>query len=158
MGKSKSFASLANDKQSITSASYCENFDHRSDGNTTMLEPATVVKIFQKQPDPQTLAAGQVIFAQGEAGDLMYGILQGEVELLVDGKAIETLKAGDVFGVGALVHLDGIRESSAIAKTDCQLAVLDRERFLFAVQETPLFALEVMRSYSNRLQRLKHSL
>jgi CRP-like cAMP-binding protein len=123
-----------------------------------MLAPATTVKIFQKQPNLQALSAGQVIFAEGETGDLMYGIVEGEVDILVRDRVVETLNAGDVFGVGVLVHLDATRESTAIAKTDCQVAVLDREHFLFAVQETPMFALEVMRSYSNRLQQLKRLL
>ena len=60
-----------------------------------------------------------------------------------------------MFGQGALLHSDQIRSSTARAKTDCQIACLERRHFLFAVQETPMFALEVMRSYSDRLRRLK---
>jgi CRP-like cAMP-binding protein len=85
----------------------------------------------------------------------MYGIIEGEVELTHNGKTVEVLTAGDVFGQGALVHEDHQRESMAIAKTTCQLATLDREHFLFAVQQTPLFALEVLRSYSDRYRKLK---
>jgi CRP-like cAMP-binding protein len=36
-----------------------------------------------------------------------------------------------------------------------EIAIVDQERFLFAVQETPMFALEVMRSYSDRFRCLK---
>ena len=85
----------------------------------------------------------------------MYGIIEGEIEMYVDGKVIEVIKEGDIFGQGALVHEDHLRASTVIAKTDCKLAVLDREHFLFAVQQTPMFALEVMRSYSDRHRRLK---
>ncbi len=85
----------------------------------------------------------------------MYGIIEGEVEMKINGKYIETLKEGDVFGEGALVHYDHLRTSTAIAKTDVKLAFLDRARFLFAIQENPVFALEVMRSYSDRFRHLK---
>jgi CRP-like cAMP-binding protein len=85
----------------------------------------------------------------------MYGIISGEVEMYLKGKMVETIKAGDIFGQGALVHEDHQRASTAIAKTECQLAFLNREHFLFAVQQTPMFALEVMRSYSDRFRRLK---
>jgi CRP-like cAMP-binding protein len=88
----------------------------------------------------------------------MYGILEGEIEMSVHGKVIETLKKGDVFGEGALLHEDRIRTSTAIAKTDCKLAFMDKEHFLFAVQQTPMFALEVMRSYSDRFRRLKQTI
>lgn len=123
-----------------------------------MIEPAKTVSIYQKDPESKTFSAGEVVFNQGEPGHLMYGILEGEVELLVDGKVVETIAQGDVFGEGALVHPSGARASTAIAKTNCKLATLDQERFLFAVQETPFFALQVMRSYSDRLRRLKQTI
>lgn len=121
----------------------------------TQLEPATTVQIFQRQADPLIFAAGDVIFEAGQKGDCMYGVLEGEIAEYVDGELKEVIQAGDVFGVGALVHPEGSRVSTAIAKTDCKLAFLDQQRFLYAVQETPMFAVEVMRSYSQRLRRFK---
>ncbi|MGK7871854.1 MAG: Crp/Fnr family transcriptional regulator [Xenococcaceae cyanobacterium] len=123
-----------------------------------MLKPAKTVELFQKQPEPLTFSAGEVIFEEGQPGDVMYGIIEGEVDMLVNSKVVETIKTGDVFGEGALVQPEHTRGSTAIAKTDCKLAFLDKERFLFAVQQTPMFALEVMRSYSDRCRRLKHML
>jgi CRP-like cAMP-binding protein len=123
-----------------------------------MLEPAQIIQILEGHSDQQTFAAGEVIFQQGETGDLMFGILSGTVEMQVDGKVVETLEAGDVFGEGALLHSDKLRYSTAIAKTDCKLAALTEHHFLFAIQETPMFALDVMRSYSDRLRNLKAQL
>jgi CRP/FNR family cyclic AMP-dependent transcriptional regulator len=121
----------------------------------TQLDPATTVKIYQRQSEIKTVSAGEVIFEAGQPGDYMYGLLEGEVEEYVDGRMLETIVAGDVFGVGALVHPNGVRISTAIAKTDCRLAYLDQQRFLFVIQETPVFALEVIRSYSDRLHKFK---
>lgn len=87
----------------------------------------------------------------------MYGILEGEIALLVNGKVVETIESGKVFGIGALVS-SGVRTYTAIAQTDCKLAFLDEKRFLFVVQETPFFALEVMKSYSERLNCLVRNL
>lgn len=122
-----------------------------------MLQPVETVKLFKKQPE-ETYLANQVIFEEGKTGEVLYGILEGEIELWVNGKVVETLTAGDVFGEGALVQLDHTRASTAIAKTDCILATMDKSRFLFAVQQTPMFALELLKSYSDRLRRLKHSI
>lgn len=121
----------------------------------TQLQPATTVQIFQQQSESKVFAAGEVIFEAGHPGDYMYGVLEGEIEEYVDGELKETIEVGDVFGVGALVHPNGTRVSTAIAKTDCKLAYIDQQRFLFAIQETPMFAIEVMRSYSERLRRFK---
>ncbi len=120
-----------------------------------MLQPVETVKILQNNSHVQSFSAGEIIFQQGTEGNLMYGIIEGEVEMLIDGKIVETIQAGDVFGQGALLHADHLRTSTARAKTDCQIASLDQKHFLFAVQETPMFALEVMRSYSDRCRRLK---
>jgi CRP-like cAMP-binding protein len=111
------------------------------------------IKIFQKRLIK--FSAGEVIFQRGEHGEEMYGLLSGEVELKVNDQVKETIKAGDVFGEGAIVQPTHTRASTAIAKTDCEIAALDRERFLFAIQETPLFALEVIKSLSDRLRALK---
>lgn len=118
-----------------------------------MLKPAHTVEIFQRQPELRTLKAGDTIYRKGDVADYMYGIIEGEVEMARDGKVYETLKAGEVFGVGGILGV-GPRQSDAIAKTDCKLAYLEQKHFLFAVQETPLFAIEVMKNYSNRLRHL----
>ncbi|MFB2938517.1 cyclic nucleotide-binding domain-containing protein [Aerosakkonemataceae cyanobacterium BLCC-F154] len=122
-----------------------------------MLEPAKTVLIYQKEPGIKEFSKGEVIFTAGEIGTVMYGVLEGVVDLFVGDKAVETINTGDVFGEGALVHESHKRATTAIAKTNCKLAYLDKERFLFAVHETPVFALEVMRSYSCRLRRFKES-
>ncbi|ELS04686.1 cyclic nucleotide-binding protein [Xenococcus sp. PCC 7305] len=123
-----------------------------------MLKPIETIKVLLTSSKIQSLRAGEIIFPQGSTGYVMYGIIEGEVEMLLDEKVIETIQQGDVFGQGALLHSDHLRTSTARAKIDCKIAVIDQEHFLFAVQETPLFALEVMRSYSDRFRRLKLSL
>jgi CRP/FNR family transcriptional regulator, cyclic AMP receptor protein len=120
-----------------------------------MLEPARTVSIFQKEGQQLELAAGDVIFEIGQPGNMMYGVIEGSVDLVVKGKVLETILTGDVFGEGVLVHPSKVRASTAIAQTACKLACLDEKRFLFAVQNTPMFAVEIMRSFSERLRRLK---
>jgi CRP/FNR family transcriptional regulator, cyclic AMP receptor protein len=123
-----------------------------------MLEPARTVSIFQKEGQHLDLAAGDIIFEVSQPGNVMYGVIEGSVNLVVNGKVVETIIAGDVFGEGVLVHPSKVRASTAIAQTDCKLACLDEKRFLFAVQSTPMFAVEIMRSFSERLRRLKQQL
>ena len=122
-----------------------------------MLDPAQTVSILQKHSEPKLLSAGQKVFSEGEPSDFMYGILEGEVDLLVNNKVVETIGTGEVFGVGTLIGVEA-RPYTVVTKTDCKLAFLDRYRFLFAVQETPSFALKVMKSYSERLRRLERML
>lgn len=119
------------------------------------MSAVNTVSAFQKGDEPRHYNAGEIIFGAGDVGDTMYGIVQGEVELQVKGVVVEVIREGDVFGEGALVQPSHVRASNAIAKTDCKLAVLDRDRFMFAIQNTPMFAIELMRSFSSRLRQLK---
>jgi len=123
-----------------------------------MLTAIDTIKLFQKEPDNLKIPTGTIIFKENDLGELLYGIIQGEVDIIVNGHVVETLKSGDIFGQGAIVDPEHKRLSTAVAKTDCELASLDQERFIFVVQETPVFALQVMREYSKRLRTLKHQL
>ena len=47
------------------------------------------------------------------------------------------------------------RLSTATAITDCRLIAMNREKFLFAVQETPMFAVQLLASIDARLRDIK---
>jgi CRP-like cAMP-binding protein len=103
------------------------------------------------------IPAGNVVFRSGEPGNCMFGLLEGTVDLSWNGQGggHERLQAGDVFGAGALVTPEHRRFGNAIALTDCQLLVMNKEKFLFAVQESPMFAIALLGSIDQRLRDLK---
>jgi len=98
-----------------------------------------------------TIQPGGVVFKEGDAGNEMFGVVRGQIQLEAGGKPIATLGADDVFGEMAIV--DGSpRMATATATEETELAVIDRNRFLFLVQETPMFALSVMSAMANRFR------
>jgi CRP-like cAMP-binding protein len=52
---------------------------------------------------PAKFKPGEVIFSEGDKGDKMYVIRSGEVEVERDGKIVETLSGGGIFGEMALI-------------------------------------------------------
>ena len=48
----------------------------------------------------------------------------------------------------------GARSASAVARTDSRVVRLDEKRFQFLVQQTPNFAVQVMRIMAARLRRM----
>ena len=99
---------------------------------------------------------GEMIFRSGETGETMFGLLEGTVELSWNGETgHERIQAGDVFGAGALVTTEHRRYGNARALTPCRILVMNREKFLFAVQESPMFAIELLGSIDERLRHLK---
>ena len=115
----------------------------------------TTVNLFKLDSEAIVYEAGDIIFDAGETGNEMYAILQGSVGLWVNDQQLEVIHEGDIFGEGALVQPNHQRGSRAIAQTSCQLISLNQNRFLFVCQNTPMFAVEVMRSFSDRLRTLK---
>jgi len=108
--------------------------------------------IFEHSPHIQQFSAGATIFVEGEPGDVMYVILEGEVEVRVRNVWIDVLSSGEIVGEMALIDAKA-RSATAIARSNCRLAAVDEQHFLYMVQETPLFALHVMRVLVERLRR-----
>jgi CRP-like cAMP-binding protein len=65
---------------------------------------------------------------------------------------LEHSRPGDVVGEMALLG-DHRRTATAIAATDLRLAAINERRFLFLVQQTPYFALHIMRVLAARIVR-----
>jgi CRP-like cAMP-binding protein len=82
----------------------------------------------------------------------MYVVMEGEVEILDGLTLLETAGAGSIVGELALID-DEPRSATVVAKTDCRLVPVDRKRFQYMVQETPFFALAVMKVLADRLRK-----
>jgi CRP/FNR family cyclic AMP-dependent transcriptional regulator len=108
-----------------------------------------VTGLFRNAQRTVNVAAGSEVFHEGDTGEEMYGVVSGEIELRTNDRVIRTLGADDVFGEMAIVDSTP-RSATAVATEDSVLAVIDRHRFLFLVQETPMFALQVMSAMAAR--------
>jgi len=104
---------------------------------------------------PRKLAAGDVIYRDGEQGNTLFGVVSGDIELSSGGTATEVIDAGSSFGAAALLDADHRRFGSAKALTDAEILEMNREEFLFAMQELPMFGLEILHDLEMRLQKLK---
>ena len=109
--------------------------------------------IFAAEESPRVCQRGETIFQAFDMGAEMYVVLEGEVELTIDSRVVETLGPGEPFGEMALID-QAPRTATAVAKTDCRLAVIPEKRFLFMVQTTPHFALQIMKVMADRLRKM----
>jgi CRP/FNR family cyclic AMP-dependent transcriptional regulator len=122
---------------------------------TGKLELNTIAALAARRT-PRSVREGEVIFRQGEAGEHLYGVVRGEIDLCWDGERVETIGAGSCFGAGALVDPEHRRFTTAIARSDADLLEMNREEFLFAMHELPMFGLEMLHDLELRLQKPKH--
>ncbi len=107
--------------------------------------------LFLNETDPKHFRAGERIFGEGDAGDFMYGVIEGQVEILKGGKVVDTVGPGGIFGEMALIDHTA-RSATAVAKSDCKTAQIGEKRFYFLVQQTPNFALHLLRLLTDRLR------
>jgi len=113
----------------------------------------TTIDLFKNDKDFIIIPAGEEIFQQGGVAERMYVIIEGEVEVSIDGKLIDRTRAGGIVGEMALIS-SSPRSATAIAKTECKLVPVDEKRFTFLVQQTPYFAISVMKIMVERIRKL----
>lgn len=109
-------------------------------------------KLFRNSKDALYVASGSTIFKEQDEASEMYVLLEGEVDILVGDKLVNCLQPGEIFGEMSLIDSQ-VRSATAIAKTRCKLARIDESRFLYMVQETPMFSLQIMRIMAERLRK-----
>jgi len=110
-----------------------------------------------RSKEPVLFRAGQYVFKRGDAGDAMYVVMEGEVEVMDGPTILETAGPGSIVGELALID-DAPRSAAVLAKTDCRLVPVDRRRFEYMVSETPFFALAVMKILADRLRNTNNRL
>jgi len=109
--------------------------------------------LFSREPKVVALKAGEILFQKGDPARNMYAVLTGELRVGDGNATYDRLSEGDIVGEMALID-HGPRSATVTASTDCTLAEIDEKRFLFLVQQTPMFAINVMRLLSQRLRRM----
>jgi len=110
------------------------------------------INILKGEKDIRRFPAGTTIFSTGAPPDGMYAVIDGSIDILVDGHVRETVAPGGLFGELALLD-DQPRSATAVARVDSTVAVVDARRFETLVQRLPFFALDVMRVMAERLRR-----
>jgi CRP-like cAMP-binding protein len=111
------------------------------------------VDLLRDDPAARSLVAGDTIFSEGDRGEVAFIVTEGEIELSLAGDALETVGVGGIFGEMALIDRS-TRSATARARTDATVVPIDQKRFLYLLQNTPFFAVEVMHVMADRLRRM----
>ena len=88
------------------------------------------------------LLPNELLFNQGDEGNCAFLINQGNLDVIVDGKKVENLFEGELFGEMALI-LNQKRSASVIAKSSTELIEITKASFE-----------EIMNEISNDLKQI----
>lgn len=92
----------------------------------------------------------QVVMKEGDAGVLMYIVLEGEMDVTIRSQLVERVGPGGVFGEMALVARSP-RSASAGAASDACLLAINRNDFLSLIKSRPAFGVSLLRGLAERL-------
>jgi CRP/FNR family cyclic AMP-dependent transcriptional regulator len=97
------------------------------------------------------VAAGNVVFNKGDAGDCMYVVQSGAIDMVIGDKVIESIGPNEALGFMSMVD-DNPRSSTAKAREACELSLIDARTFRFMVDEVPNFATYIMSAMARRIR------
>jgi serine phosphatase RsbU (regulator of sigma subunit) len=104
-----------------------------------------------------TLPAGALLFREGDSGDRIYTVVDGEVEILKslgteDERLLRVQGPGTFLGEISLLEQDGLRTASVRARTPVTVQTMSWADFQTLMQRQPALAVDMLRVLSRRLR------
>ncbi len=106
---------------------------------------------------PVFFEKGDVIFREGDAGDCLYVIQDGAVDITLGNRVLKLMQPGDLFGEMSLIDGEP-RSANAVARAETTLIPITEEQFLFLIGKLPYFAINVMRVLAVRLREMNRAI
>ena len=117
-------------------------------GKEELMDTGALGKVYQD---------GEVIIRQGEVGDCMYVIQEGQAEIVTKGESQEVRLAmrseGDFIGEMALFDRE-VRSATVRASGPVRVLTVDKKNFLRRIQEDPSLAFRMVETMSRRIREL----
>jgi CRP-like cAMP-binding protein len=100
---------------------------------------------------------GENIVRQGEMGECMYVIQEGQVEIICENNGEEVClairEAGEFFGEMAIFERT-VRSATVRALGPARILTIDKKKFLRRIQEDPTLAFRIVEIMSRRIREL----
>lgn len=100
---------------------------------------------------------GEVICRQGDAGECLYVVQEGQVEVIGEDNGRETLLsvagANELFGEMAVFERE-TRSATVRARGEVRILTIDKKNFLRRINEDPSLAFKLVERLSHRVREL----
>jgi CRP/FNR family transcriptional regulator len=101
---------------------------------------------------------GELIICEGEEGDCMYVIQEGQVEVLIKGEEDQDIRLGvrqkgEFIGEMAIFDRD-VRSATVRALGQARVLTVDKKNFMRRVHEDPSLAFRLVETMSHRIREL----
>ncbi|HJQ13390.1 MAG TPA: cyclic nucleotide-binding domain-containing protein, partial [Anaerolineales bacterium] len=121
----------------------------------TSLPPGELDRLMEEL-DVVNLNSGDILFHEGDPGEHLYVVVEGELEILLapdtdDELILNLLHEGEYLGEMSLLQPGGLRTASARARGNVVLLSMNREHFKALLQRHPELANAMIGVLSQRL-------
>ena len=98
--------------------------------------------------------AGAIVFKEGDAGNHVYVVQSGVVEILTHDKVVDICRANDAIGFMSVID-GGPLTATARVRDAAELSILDERKFRFMIDEVPNFAYYIMKAMAHRIRGMR---
>jgi CRP/FNR family transcriptional regulator, cyclic AMP receptor protein len=109
-----------------------------------------------REGDEVSVRAGKTLIRQGRPGDTFYIQLEGESEVVIDGKRRRVMKPGDFFGEISMIDR-GVGTATVTTLTDGRLFVMSHSQFRDAIKASDQLMVKVLLAMGARLREDVHA-
>ena len=116
------------------------------------------LKILSMITDEESFNANEVVFKQGDVGDVLYIIETGKVIIYNEANpdhVYATLGKGDCFGEMAVLDRE-TRSASVATVEDSNMIMVDSEKFRTIVMQYPYIAFSIFSTLCQRIRETMH--
>jgi CRP/FNR family transcriptional regulator, cyclic AMP receptor protein len=109
------------------------------------------LEFIAREGDEVNVKPGKTLIRQGKPGDTFYIQLEGESEVLIDGKRRRVMKPGDFFGEISMIDR-GLGSATVTTLTDGRLFVMSHAQFRDAIKASDALMVKVLLAMGARLR------
>lgn len=106
--------------------------------------------------DEVDVPAGKRLITQGQPGDTFYVLLNGEADVVIDGKPRRTMQTGDFFGEISMLDR-GLATATITTSKESRLFVMSHAQFRDAVKANDAVLMKVLSAMGERLRADMHA-
>jgi CRP/FNR family transcriptional regulator, cyclic AMP receptor protein len=107
--------------------------------------------------DELTFGAGEAVVREGDLGETLFVVLEGEAKVVRGGKKVGTVLPGDFFGELSAIDAQP-RSASVVAVTRLRVLRLFRRHLLALMKDEPQVTLKLLDGIVRRLRQIDRSL
>lgn len=151
---------LSHGRGILMARAFTKNLTFNEQGNRVEFEVAHAIPENCVMPgifrdiEPTIVSPGEVILREGDISDFIFYIVNGEFEILVNGRPISSLSEEDIFLGEMSFLLEHRRTATVRAKSEGRLIKVSKREFVEAIKKKPHYALLLARLLAQRIERI----